>query len=351
MSSAATSPARPAARAARAVAASDLRGGSAGRCSASPCSSLVADGPARGAAHQPVHRARAAARAARHRDDPARRRCSALRSWRRGGAPRPAGRSSRSSGESARRLALVIGLILVYTRRPARPRPAVLARLGALRHGLDRPAAGAAARRRRTRAWRCATSPSRSRSALALGLVITLRVPGRCSWCGCPELDGADSHVRRPRRLRPRLARLHEPDLARARPRRRAASASSSASCPASRRRWCIALLTTLTIKLPANHAILVLICSYVGALYGGSRTAILLNIPGTAGQRRVVRRRLRAGAAAARPAARSASRPRARSSARCSACSAWRAFTPSLGRGRARRSARSSSSGSRCSA
>ena len=44
-----------------------------------------------------------------------------------------------------------------------------------------------------------------------------------------------------------------------------------------------IALLTTLTIKLGTNDAILVLICSYVGALYGGSRTAILLNIPGTA--------------------------------------------------------------------
>src|SRR5437764_441969 len=44
-----------------------------------------------------------------------------------------------------------------------------------------------------------------------------------------------------------------------------------------------IALLTTLTIKLPPSNAILVLICSYVGALYGGSRTAILLNIPGTA--------------------------------------------------------------------
>jgi putative tricarboxylic transport membrane protein len=44
-----------------------------------------------------------------------------------------------------------------------------------------------------------------------------------------------------------------------------------------------IALLTTLTIKLQPNQAILVLICSYVGALYGGSRTAILLNIPGTA--------------------------------------------------------------------
>jgi len=45
----------------------------------------------------------------------------------------------------------------------------------------------------------------------------------------------------------------------------------------------CIALLTTMTIKLPTNDAILILICSYVGTLYGGSRTAILLNIPGTA--------------------------------------------------------------------
>src|SRR3954452_3859005 len=45
----------------------------------------------------------------------------------------------------------------------------------------------------------------------------------------------------------------------------------------------CIALLTTLTIKLPANDAILILICSYVGTLYGGSRTANLLNMPGTA--------------------------------------------------------------------
>jgi putative tricarboxylic transport membrane protein len=45
----------------------------------------------------------------------------------------------------------------------------------------------------------------------------------------------------------------------------------------------CIALLTTLTVKLPANDAILILVCSYVGTLYGGSRSAILLNIPGTA--------------------------------------------------------------------
>jgi putative tricarboxylic transport membrane protein len=44
-----------------------------------------------------------------------------------------------------------------------------------------------------------------------------------------------------------------------------------------------IALLTTMTMSLEGNVAILVLICSYVGALYGGSRTAILLNIPGTA--------------------------------------------------------------------
>src|SRR6187431_1187062 len=44
-----------------------------------------------------------------------------------------------------------------------------------------------------------------------------------------------------------------------------------------------IALLTTLTIKMPPNQAILVLVCAYNGAIYGGSRTAILLNIPGTA--------------------------------------------------------------------
>src|SRR5918997_799865 len=43
-----------------------------------------------------------------------------------------------------------------------------------------------------------------------------------------------------------------------------------------------ISLLTTLTIKLPANDAILILICAYAGAIYGGSRAAILLNIPGT---------------------------------------------------------------------
>ncbi|WP_338665319.1 tripartite tricarboxylate transporter permease [Pararoseomonas sp. SCSIO 73927] len=44
-----------------------------------------------------------------------------------------------------------------------------------------------------------------------------------------------------------------------------------------------ISLMTTLTIKLPPNDAILILICAYVGTIYGGSRTAILLNIPGTA--------------------------------------------------------------------
>ncbi len=43
-----------------------------------------------------------------------------------------------------------------------------------------------------------------------------------------------------------------------------------------------VALMTTLTLKLPPSQALLVLICSYVGAIYGGSRSAILLNIPGT---------------------------------------------------------------------
>ena len=43
-----------------------------------------------------------------------------------------------------------------------------------------------------------------------------------------------------------------------------------------------IALMTTMTIKMPSGQALLVLICTYVGAIYGGSRSAILLNIPGT---------------------------------------------------------------------
>ncbi len=43
-----------------------------------------------------------------------------------------------------------------------------------------------------------------------------------------------------------------------------------------------VGLLTTLTYKLPPDLAILILICMYVGAIYGGSRSAILLSIPGT---------------------------------------------------------------------
>jgi TctA family transporter len=109
----------------------------------------------------------------------------------------------------------------------------------------------------------------------------------------------------------------------------------------------CIALLTTLTIKMAPNDAILILICSYVGTLYGVSRTAILLNIPGTA-----------ANAAScadghARPARRSRRaiglRHRARSAARCSACcNLWhlRRCSP---KSRCR-SGRMNSSGSHCS-
>jgi putative tricarboxylic transport membrane protein len=43
-----------------------------------------------------------------------------------------------------------------------------------------------------------------------------------------------------------------------------------------------LTLMTTMTLKLPSSQALLVLICTYVGAIYGGSRSAILLNIPGT---------------------------------------------------------------------
>lgn len=43
-----------------------------------------------------------------------------------------------------------------------------------------------------------------------------------------------------------------------------------------------IALLTSLTFKWSAGNAIMTLLAIYVGAIYGGSRSAILLNIPGT---------------------------------------------------------------------
>ena len=43
-----------------------------------------------------------------------------------------------------------------------------------------------------------------------------------------------------------------------------------------------VALMTTLTFSMAPQSAILILICVYVGAIYGGSRSAILLNIPGT---------------------------------------------------------------------
>ena len=43
-----------------------------------------------------------------------------------------------------------------------------------------------------------------------------------------------------------------------------------------------VALMTTLTFSMPPENAILILICMYIGAIYGGGRSAILLNIPGT---------------------------------------------------------------------
>jgi putative tricarboxylic transport membrane protein len=43
-----------------------------------------------------------------------------------------------------------------------------------------------------------------------------------------------------------------------------------------------VALLVTLTYKMPPDQAILCLMAIYTGAIYGGSRSAILLAIPGT---------------------------------------------------------------------
>ena len=43
-----------------------------------------------------------------------------------------------------------------------------------------------------------------------------------------------------------------------------------------------VALLVSITYGMSAHHAILILIAVYLGAIYGGSRAAILLNVPGT---------------------------------------------------------------------
>lgn len=43
-----------------------------------------------------------------------------------------------------------------------------------------------------------------------------------------------------------------------------------------------VALLTTLTYTMDHSSALMILVCLYVGAIYRGSRSAILLNIPGT---------------------------------------------------------------------
>ena len=43
-----------------------------------------------------------------------------------------------------------------------------------------------------------------------------------------------------------------------------------------------VALMTTLTFSMAPDNAILILVCMYIGAIYGGGRSAILLNIPGT---------------------------------------------------------------------
>jgi putative tricarboxylic transport membrane protein len=45
-----------------------------------------------------------------------------------------------------------------------------------------------------------------------------------------------------------------------------------------------VALLTGLTFRFVPDQAVIMLVGAYVGAIYGGSRSAILLNIPGTPG-------------------------------------------------------------------
>src|SRR4030042_618017 len=43
-----------------------------------------------------------------------------------------------------------------------------------------------------------------------------------------------------------------------------------------------IALLTSITFAMSGGDALLMLMCLYVGSVYGGSMTAITINIPGT---------------------------------------------------------------------
>ena len=101
---------------------------------------------------------------------------------------------------------------------------------------------------------------------------------------------------------------------------------------------------------MPPNDAILILICAYVGAIYGGSRTAILLNIPGTAANAAAcldgyqLARKGQAGRAMG------IATSRLGRGHRCSASCAWRCSRPRSARSRCP-SAPSSSSGWRCSA
>src|SRR5258705_12909845 len=55
-----------------------------------------------------------------------------------------------------------------------------------------------------------------------------------------------------------------------------------------------IALMTTLTVKMTPTDAILVLVCVYVGAIYGRRHSGILLYIPGCIAIAAVLMRRRR---------------------------------------------------------
>ena len=124
---------------------------------------------------------------------------------------------------------------------------------------------------------------------------------------------------------------LHEPDVARATSWASRCVGIIIGSLPGLSATMGIALMTTLTIKLPSNQALLVLICTYVGAIYGGSRTAILLNIPGTPANAASCLDGY-ALAQQGRPAARWASRPRARSLGTLFGMFCLPLFTPVLG-------------------
>ena len=159
---------------------------------------VVADGPDDAAGRDAVHGARPVARHRRHAARRAGRRAAAWRSWRRAhaqsaGTPR---RPTTPSYAPLSRFALAAAHVLRLRAAAGRPRPAVLARHGAVRHDVRvrvpvradaRPPAAAARAAIVVWRWPAASSPrSSSRSCSSSSSTCGCRSPGTDS----PMFDG-----------------------------------------------------------------------------------------------------------------------------------------------------------------